>query len=93
MLFRSVILSTSVVDMYAKCGDIEVAFSFFESMPKKNLVSWNSIIGGYARYGLAMRALEEFERMIKFGVKPDEVTFFNVLSACGHGALIAEGEN
>nr|XP_023927262.1 pentatricopeptide repeat-containing protein At4g02750-like [Quercus suber] len=86
------ILSTSVVDMYAKCGDIEAAFSFFESMPNKNLVSWNSIIGGFARHGLAIRALEEFERMIKFGVRPDEITFVNVLSACGHGGLIAEGE-
>lgn len=86
------ILSTSVVDMYAKCGDIEAAFSFFESMPNKNLVSWNSIIGGFARHGLAIRALEEFERMIKFGVRPDEITFVNVLSACGHGGLIEEGE-
>ncbi|GMY17088.1 pentatricopeptide repeat-containing protein At4g02750-like [Fagus crenata] len=87
-----VILSTSLVDMYAKCGDIEAAFSVFESIPKKNLVSWNSIIGGYARHGLATRALEEFERMIKVGVRPDEVTFVNVLSACGHGGLIEEGE-
>ena len=87
-----VILSTSLVDMYAKCGDIEAAFSVFESMPKKNLVSWNSIIGGYARHGLATRALEEFQRMIKSGVRPDEVTFVNVLSACGHGGLIEEGE-
>jgi pentatricopeptide repeat protein len=87
-----VILSTSLVDMYAKCGDIEAAFSVFESMPKKNLVSWNSIIGGYARHGLATRALEEFERMIKSGIRPDEVTFVNVLSACGHGGLIEEGE-
>ncbi|KAF5462388.1 hypothetical protein F2P56_018398 [Juglans regia] len=87
-----VILSTSMVDMYAKCGDIDAALVVFESMPKKNLVSWNSIIGGYARHGLATRALEEFERMIKGGVRPDGVTFVNVLSACGHGGLIEEGE-
>ncbi|KAG6644941.1 pentatricopeptide repeat-containing protein At4g02750-like [Carya illinoinensis] len=87
-----VILSTSMVDMYAKCGDIDAALVVFESMPKKNLVSWNSIIGGYARHGLATRALEEFERMIKGGVGPDGVTFVNVLSACGHGGLIEEGE-
>ncbi|KAA8549058.1 hypothetical protein F0562_000742 [Nyssa sinensis] len=87
-----VILSTSLVDMYAKCGDIEAAFSIFESIPKKNRVSWNSIIGGYARHGLATRALEEFERMMKCGVRPDEVTFVNVLSACSHGGLIEEGE-
>lgn len=87
-----VILSTSLLDMYAKCGDIEVAYYIFQSMPDKNLVSWNSIIGGYARHGLAMRALEEFERMVKDSFRPDEITFINVLSACGHGGMIEDGE-
>ena len=87
-----VILSTSLVDMYAKCGDIEAAFCIFQSMPKKNLVSWNSIIGGYARHGLGTRALEEFERMKRLGIRPDHVTFVNVLSACAHGGLVEQGE-
>ncbi|KAF2325054.1 hypothetical protein GH714_022471 [Hevea brasiliensis] len=68
------------------------AFCIFESMKNKNLMSWNSIIGGYARHGLATRALEEFERMIKSGVRPDQVTFLNILSASGHGGLVEEGE-
>ncbi|XP_074325885.1 pentatricopeptide repeat-containing protein At2g03880, mitochondrial-like [Apium graveolens] len=87
-----VILLTSLVDMYAKCGDIEAAHCIFESMPKKNVASWNSIIGGYARHGIATRALQEFERMKNVGVKPDKITFINVLSACGHGGLVEEGE-
>ncbi|KAL7171971.1 hypothetical protein ACSBR2_031627 [Camellia fascicularis] len=87
-----VVLSTALVDMYAKCGDIEAAFCFFESVPKKDLATWNSVIGGYARHGLATRALEEFERIINGGVKPDQITFVNVLSACVHGGLVEEGE-
>ncbi|KAL0420154.1 UNVERIFIED_CONTAM: Pentatricopeptide repeat-containing protein [Sesamum radiatum] len=87
-----VILATSLVDMYGKCGDIEAAFCVFQSMVIKNLVSWNSIIGGYARHGLASRALEEFERMVKSGVVPDEISFINALSACGHGGMVKEGE-
>lgn len=87
-----VILSTSLVDMYAKCGDIETAVYIFESMLNKNLISWNAIIGGYAKHGLGMRAMEEFERMEKDGVKPDRVTFVNVLSACVHGGLVEEAE-
>ncbi|CAJ1873403.1 unnamed protein product [Sphenostylis stenocarpa] len=87
-----VISLTSLVDMYAKCGDTDAAFRVFESILNKNLVSWNSIIGGYARHGLATRALEEFDRMEKCGVIPDEVTFVNVLSACVHAGLIEEGK-
>ncbi|XP_031099935.1 pentatricopeptide repeat-containing protein At4g02750-like [Ipomoea triloba] len=87
-----VILSTSLVDMYAKCGEIEMAFCIFKSMPEKNLVSWNSIIGGYGRHGVWERAVEELGRMVKSGVKPDEITFINVLSACVHGGKVEEGE-
>ncbi|KAK7397023.1 hypothetical protein VNO78_18187 [Psophocarpus tetragonolobus] len=89
---EDVISLTSLVDMYAKCGDTDAAFRVFKSIPNKNLVSWNSIIGGYARHGLATRALEEFDRMKKAGVTPDEVTFVNVLSACVHAGLVEEGE-
>jgi pentatricopeptide repeat protein len=88
---EDVTLSTSLIDMYAKCGNIDAAFFIFGSMPKKNLVTWNSIIGGYARHGFATRALETFDRMTKCGVRPDEVTFTNVLSACGHGGMVEEG--
>ncbi|XP_059295704.1 pentatricopeptide repeat-containing protein At4g02750-like [Lycium ferocissimum] len=87
-----VVLLTSLVDMYAKCGDIEVAFYIFKSIHVKNLVAWNSIIGGYARHGLAERAIQEFERMVKSGIRPDEITFINLVYACGHGGLVEEGE-
>ncbi|KAJ7973096.1 Pentatricopeptide repeat-containing protein [Quillaja saponaria] len=87
-----VILSTSIVDMYAKCGDMDAAYKVFESILNKNVASWNSIIGGYARHGLATRALEVFERMKAAGFRPDNITFVNVLSACGHGGLVEIGE-
>ncbi|KAF3436566.1 hypothetical protein FNV43_RR23658 [Rhamnella rubrinervis] len=87
-----VVLSTSPVDMYAKCGNNEAALCVFELMRTKNLASWNSIIGGCARHGLTTRALDEFERMTKAGSRPNHVTFINLLSACGHGGLIEEGE-
>nr|GEY74015.1 pentatricopeptide repeat-containing protein At4g02750-like [Tanacetum cinerariifolium] len=91
-LHYEVVLLSSLVDMYTKCGDIKAAFSIFESMENKNTVSWNSIIGGCARHGLANRALSEFEKMTESGVKPDHVTYINLLSACVHGGLVEEGE-
>lgn len=88
-----VILATALVDMYGKCGDLDAAFFVFESMLIKNLVSWNSIIGVYARHGLASRALEEFERMVGCGFFPDQISFINVLSACVHVGMVKEGED
>lgn len=89
-----VVLLTSLVEMYAKCGDAGTAIRLFDSMEdsKKNMVSWNSMIGCYARHGLCSRALEEFERMQAQGVASDHVTFVCVLTACAHGGLAEEGE-
>ncbi|KAF9611868.1 hypothetical protein IFM89_036512 [Coptis chinensis] len=87
-----VVLSSSLVDMYAKCGDISAAVSVFESIEVKNLESWNSIIGGYARHGYATNALLEYGTMKEYGFKPDQITLVNVLSACAHGGLVEEGE-
>ncbi|CAN6834293.1 unnamed protein product [Brassica oleracea] len=87
-----VVLSTSLVDMYAKSGDITGASRVFKSMLVKNPASWNSMIGGFARHGLGVEALEEFERMVQCGYKPDQVTFINLLSACAHAGLVEEGE-
>ncbi|KAI3898223.1 hypothetical protein MKX03_017649 [Papaver bracteatum] len=87
-----IILSSTLVDMYAKCGDISAANSAFESIPEKNLGSWNSIIGGFAGHGLGVKALEKFESMKNVGVRPDEITLVHVLSACARGGLTDEGE-
>lgn len=89
---QDLVLSASLVDMYAKCRNIDAAFCVFESMQEKNLVSWNSLIGGYARQGLGRRALQEFDRMISTGINPSQVTMFNVLLACRGSGLVKEGE-
>lgn len=88
----SVVLLTSLTDMYAKCGDIKGANQVFQNMQYKNTASWNAIIGGLARHGLGTVALETFDCMIENGFLPDKVTFVNVLYACVHGGLVCEGE-
>ncbi|XP_050224622.1 pentatricopeptide repeat-containing protein At1g09220, mitochondrial [Mercurialis annua] len=86
-------VANSIIDTYAKCGCIESASRFFEeiSAERKNLVSWTSIISGFAMYGMGNEAVEIFERMEKTGVKPNRVTFLSVLNACSHGGLVEEG--
>ncbi|KAK4391215.1 putative pentatricopeptide repeat-containing protein [Sesamum angolense] len=56
-----------------------------------DITSWNIIITGYGIHGLGDRALKIFHQMVNAGVKPDEVTFVAVLSACSHSGLITEG--
>ncbi|KDP20280.1 hypothetical protein JCGZ_06866 [Jatropha curcas] len=86
-------VTNSIVDTYAKCGCIESASRFFEEIlvERRNLVSWTSIISGFAMHGMGKEAVENFERMEKTGLKPNRVTFLSVLNACSHGGLVEEG--
>ncbi|XP_022754258.1 pentatricopeptide repeat-containing protein At2g22410, mitochondrial-like isoform X2 [Durio zibethinus] len=90
-LYLNVALGTALVDMYAKCGNITKALRVFHEMPSRNSLTWTSIIGGLALHGNGRDALSYFSEMIEVGLRPDEVTFLGVLSACCHGGLVEEG--
>lgn len=79
--------------MYGKCGSIDEACSAFEDISEKDVVSWNTMIAGYARHGFGKEALAIFESMKRVGVKPDETTMVGVLSACSHAGLVDWGKD
>lgn len=81
----------ALISMYTRCGNIEAGYQVFGEMGARNVISWTSIITGFAKHGFANRALDLFEQMLDFGVKPNEVTYIAVLSACSHAGLVDEG--
>lgn len=83
--------ASALVHMYAKCGNIENAKRVFDAMPRPDLVSWTSLITGYAQNGQPDEALRYFEMLLKSGIQPDHITFVGVLSACTHAGLVDEG--
>ncbi|KAL6140979.1 hypothetical protein ACLB2K_059271 [Fragaria x ananassa] len=56
-----------------------------------NVISWTSMITGFAKHGYAARAVGLFDQMLEAGLKPNEITYIAVLSACSHAGLISEG--
>ncbi|XP_057547631.1 pentatricopeptide repeat-containing protein At1g09220, mitochondrial [Amaranthus tricolor] len=81
-----------LIDTYAKCGCISSALKIFEMFAsRRNVVSWTSIITGFAMHGMAKEAGEFLERMENSGISPNRVTFLSVLSAYSHGGLVEEG--
>ncbi|KAL4195000.1 hypothetical protein AMTRI_Chr05g71270 [Amborella trichopoda] len=88
---NAVSLCTTLVDMYAKCGSIEVARQLFDKMEAKSISSWNAMISGLAMHGHALSALELFSKMVAMGLVPDDITFVGVLCACSHAGLVKEG--
>ncbi|KAJ0969438.1 hypothetical protein J5N97_022315 [Dioscorea zingiberensis] len=80
-----------LVDMYAKCGDLERAKTIFHGMKNKNVVCWNAMISGLATHGQCEEALALFDRMEESEKKPNNVTFLVALSACTHGGFVNRG--
>ncbi|KAK7395976.1 hypothetical protein VNO78_16631 [Psophocarpus tetragonolobus] len=87
----SVFVGTSIVDMYCKCGRVEVARKAFDRMKVKNVKSWTAMVAGYGMHGHAKEAMEIFYKMIRSGVKPNYITFVSVLAACSHAGMLKEG--
>lgn len=89
--YSDLFVANAVMDMYVKCGQMDYAEHVFRRLPKTDLVSWNTMIQGYAINGNADTALALFDQMLVNGIIPDGVTFIGVLSACSHRGLIDEG--
>ncbi|XP_034579316.1 pentatricopeptide repeat-containing protein At2g36980, mitochondrial isoform X2 [Setaria viridis] len=85
-------LANSLMDMYAKCGDVESASNVFNGIFVKDLVSWNTMLFGFAINGWANEALMVYDSMKSHEVCPDEVTFAGLLTACSHSGLLEQGE-
>uniref|UniRef100_A0A7N2L5S8 Pentatricopeptide repeat-containing protein n=1 Tax=Quercus lobata TaxID=97700 RepID=A0A7N2L5S8_QUELO len=65
------VLGTALVDMYAKCGCLDMAWKIFEKMKLKEVVTWNAMIGGLAMHVRAEDAIELFSKMQRENLKPD----------------------
>ncbi|XP_027361009.1 pentatricopeptide repeat-containing protein At5g66520-like [Abrus precatorius] len=87
----SIRLSTSLLDMYAKCGNLDLAKRLFDSIQEKDIVCWNAMISGVAMHGDGTNALKLFSDMEKIGTKPDDITFISVFTACSYSGMAYEG--
>lgn len=88
-----VIVGTSLIEMYAKCGDIDSAFRIFTKLGQKDVFCWNVMIRSLASHGRVEDAIKIFYMMKKIGLNPNDFTFTAVLFACNHGGLVEEGRH
>uniref|UniRef100_A0A0D9V9E4 Pentacotripeptide-repeat region of PRORP domain-containing protein n=1 Tax=Leersia perrieri TaxID=77586 RepID=A0A0D9V9E4_9ORYZ len=82
---------TALVDMHAKCGNVEEALNAFREIPQPDAYPYTALISGLAAHGHAKLALQVFERMQAQSVWPDPITFVGVLTACSHAGLVDKG--
>ncbi|KZV23071.1 pentatricopeptide repeat-containing protein chloroplastic [Dorcoceras hygrometricum] len=96
VMTTDVAVGSALVDMYGKCGCLTEARRVFDSMPTKNVITWNVMIMAYGMHGYGWGAMELFNTLVtgnKGGeVEPNEVTFTAVFAACSHSGMIDEAQ-
>ncbi|KAF3777174.1 putative pentatricopeptide repeat-containing protein [Nymphaea thermarum] len=84
-------LASALVDMYAKCGNLDMAYYLFDQAEVKDVGLWNAIFAGYGAHGKCKEALELFGRMQDSKIRPNQITFASLISACSHAGMVNEG--
>lgn len=84
-------VGSALVDMYSKCGCVNLAYQLFDKLPERDTFCYNAMIGGFAAHGHGHHALELYKKMKFEGLVPDSATFVVTISACSHVGLVEEG--
>lgn len=87
----NVIVETSLIEMYLKCGSLYKGMCLFQKMAKKNKLSYSVMISGLAMHGYGREGLRIFTEMLELGLEPDDIVYVGVLNACSHAGLVQEG--
>ena len=86
--FKEGSISNSLIEMYAKCGNIEGSCKIFVDIKEKNVVAWSSMMKAYCQNGCIENVLSLFSLMKDSGTRPNHFTFMSVLSACSRGGYL-----
>ncbi|KAK9076994.1 hypothetical protein SSX86_005329 [Deinandra increscens subsp. villosa] len=82
----------SLIFMYSKCGSMKEAERVFHKMERKDVITFNTLITGFAAHGDGFAAIDLMRKMREHGLKPDRITYISVLTACSHAGLLEQGK-
>ncbi|KAJ8630529.1 hypothetical protein MRB53_023852 [Persea americana] len=87
-----IFVRSALVDMYAKCKNIDDARKEFDQLQEPDIVLWSSMIGGYVQNGENEEGLNLYGRMEMESLTPNELTMASVLRACSNLAALEQGK-
>ncbi|KAI9123380.1 hypothetical protein K1719_004680 [Acacia pycnantha] len=89
-----VMVQTSLIDMYSKCGRVDYAERVFNRISLRSVVAWNAMIGGYALNGQPLQALGSMRKMLEAdNLSVDNITLINLLPSCEQLGAVLVGKS
>ncbi|CAN6462944.1 unnamed protein product [Victoria cruziana] len=74
-------VGNSILDMYAKCSHIDYAGLAFRRIPEKDIISWTTIMAGYAQNYCCLATIKLFKEVQMLGMTVDPLMLVSVLLA------------
>ncbi|KAK7343711.1 hypothetical protein VNO77_12683 [Canavalia gladiata] len=76
-------VGNALVDMYMKCSHTTTnAVKAFRGIASPDVISWTSLIAGFAEHGFEEESFQLFAEMQAAGVQPSSFTLSAILGAC-----------
>ncbi|CAH8359169.1 unnamed protein product [Eruca vesicaria subsp. sativa] len=81
--YESPYTSNNLISMYVRCGSLEQARKVFDTMPQRNVVSYNALYSAYSRnQSYASYAFGLITHMESESLKPNSSTFTSLVQVC-----------
>ncbi|KAG6539316.1 pentatricopeptide repeat-containing protein At1g71460, chloroplastic-like [Zingiber officinale] len=81
--YTSSLLQTSLIDMYFKCGKIQMAMKVFDEITERDIVLWGAVIAGFAHKRLYRESIKYLKLMGSEGIQPNSVILTSTLPVIG----------
>lgn len=91
-LDSQIAILNSLIDTYAKSGNIVYSRSVFDGMSSKDVITWNTLMAGYVLHGCSDDSLAVFDQMKKEECPPNRGTFVSLILAYSHAKMTEKGE-
>ncbi|KAK4429567.1 protein trichome berefringence-like 7 [Sesamum alatum] len=85
-------VKNALITLYCRCGDLMHAYIVFTLIEAKDIISWNSIISGFARWDRSEEATFLFRELLLTGIEPNYVTLAGILPLCARVANLQHGK-
>lgn len=93
-LESDIMVQTSLLDMYGKCGSMDYAERLFDQITDKSIVVWNAMVGGYALNAQSFESFAHVRMMQEAGnLRPDLITMINLLPSCAQLEVVLLGKS
>ncbi|XP_031484054.1 pentatricopeptide repeat-containing protein At2g17210-like [Nymphaea colorata] len=84
-------IENSLLNFYAKCGDIRDAVNLFDQMLERDVITWSTIITGCVENGQAHFGLQMFKEMwVSDDINPDGLTMVGAIRVCSSLGDVSE---